>query len=121
MCTLTADASQMPTTALRQVVLNLTVNLRNADATLHYVTLKIRDTTAGAIVLERTVYLQVNFNTVTGGGSHPDGYEKMISFRASYPVPAVGARNFTGTIEVDPIGGSGVDYDQAILTVEGAY
>jgi len=120
--TLTVAQDEMPTTALDTVVLNLTGSFRNLDATVHYVDLRIYDTTAGGpAILDQTIYLQVPNATLTNSGGSPNAFEQMPSIRLNYPVPLAGARTFEVRIQIDTNVGLGIGFEQVILTLDGAY
>jgi hypothetical protein len=122
--TLSLAADEMPTAASRFVALTVTGCFRNQDATLHHVTIRVRDTTGGSpgsIVAQQTLYLAQTYNAVTSTGAFTDAYERLFTLRERYTVPAAGARSFTVTIQQSTTAGSGIAWDKLMLSLDGVY
>jgi hypothetical protein len=122
--TLSLAADEMPTTASRFVNLTVTGCFRNQDATLHHVTIRVRDTTGGSpgsIVAQQTIYLAETYNAVTNTGVFADAYERLFTLRERYTVPAAGARSFTVTIQQSTTSGAGIAWDKLMLSLDGVY
>jgi hypothetical protein len=102
------------------VLITVTGQFRNAAVTLEHFTLRIRDVAGAPItILDEEFFLNVPFATVSG--SSGNGYERSISMRANYLLPAAGNRSYDVQIAVDPTGGAGVGFNNVIVSVDGVY
>jgi len=107
------------------VELEFTADVRNITDSLVTFVFELQDATlGGATIKTMEIYLAETNTNVTNPpiGSRPNAYEKTVTIRARYPLPASGGRQFDLAVaSFGTGGGAGVDWTNGMFTVKGVF
>jgi len=107
------------------VELEFTASVRNINDVLTTFEIEFQDQTAGGTVIKTSeIYLASTNTNVTNPpvGARPNAYEKTITFRARYSLPASGPRTFDVAFAAYGTGApAGVEWVDGMLSVKGVF
>ena len=105
---------------LGNVLLKVTLSVRNAAAALNHIVVDFFDLTAATLLDSTEIYLSQTNSTTTNAGARPNAFETTISLTAIETV-AAGDRTFECRISTFTGGGTGIDFANLNFTVDGVF